>query len=183
MKLIDILIEREIETPFKKNVWRPLTPDELVKAKKKIYDLISNAYKPIGGHPNVKSVQDIGPEVGDLFTVVDLDNDPEPDAVTVTKNRPGGTKHVAMGHDGSTPAKSAAVNHTANSLKTSGHYIEVSGKILDILKAKGVGIVDDEETVRKALKGKEIIWHGDGSYDRVIGGEKHRKVIMGKPNI
>lgn len=174
MKLLNILVED-------KNTWKPLSQSELEKAKKEIYDLISNAYKPIGGHPNVKSVQDIGPEVGDLFTVIDLDNDPEPDAVTVTKNRAGGTKHVAMGHDGSTPAKSAAVNHTANSLKTSGHYIEVSGKILDILKAKGVSIVDDEETVRKALKGKEIIWHGDGSYDRVIGGEKHRKVMMGKP--
>ena len=57
----------------------------------------------------------------------------------------------------------------------------VTQEILDILKAKGVAIVDDEETVRKALKGKEIVWHGDGSYDRVIGGQKHRKVMMGKP--
>lgn len=183
MKLIDILTEREIETPFKKDVWRPLTPDELVKAKKILFDLISNAYAPIGGHPNVNSPNDIGPEVGDMFAVIDVDNDPQPDAVTVTKRRAGGTKHVAMGHDGGGKAKSAAVNHTADSLKKAGHYIEVSGKILDILKAKGVDIVDDEETVRKALKGKEVIWHGDGSYDRVIGGEKHRKVMMGKPKI
>ena len=68
-------------------------------------------------------------------------------------------------------------------MKLKGHYIEVSGKIYDILKAKGVPVVDDEETVRGALKGKEIKWHGDGSYDRIIGGEKHRKVMMGKPNI
>ena len=183
MKLLKILAEREIETPFKKNVWRPLTPDELVKAKEILFDLISNAYAPIGGHPNVNSPSDIGPEVGDMFAVIDVDNDPQPDAVAVTKRRAGGTKHVAMGHDGGRKAKSAAVNHTADSLKKVGHYIEVSGKILDILKAKGVDIVDDEETVRKALKGKEIIWHGDGSYDRVIGGEKHRKVMMGKPKI
>jgi len=181
MKLLKILAERDIETPFKKNVWRPLTPDELVKAKQLLYDLISNAYAPIGGHPNVKSPEDIGPEVGDMFAVIDVDTDPSADAVTVTKRRAGGTKHVAMGHDGGRKAKSAAVNHTASSLKRSGHYIEVSGKILDILKAKGVAIVDDEETVRKALKGKEIVWHGDGSYDRVIGGQKHRKVMMGKP--
>jgi len=181
MKLLNILTEREIETPFKKNVWRPLTPDELVKAKKIIFDLISNAYAPIGGHPNVNSPNDIGPEVGDMFAVIDVDADPHADAVTVTKRRAGGTKHVAMGHDGGKKAKSAAVNHTADQLKRQGHYIEVSGKILDILKAKGVDIVDDEDTVRKALKGKEIIWHGDGSYDRVIGGEKHRKVMMGKP--
>ena len=183
MKLLKILAEREIETPFKKNVWRPLTPTELVKAKEVIYKLIDNAYKPIGGHPNVKGADDIGPGVGDMFAVIDVDQDPQPDAVTVTKKRAGGTKHVAMGHDGGGKAKSAAVNHTANSLKRSGHYIEVSGKILDILKAKGVDIVDDKETIRKALKGKEIDMHPDGSYDRVIGGEKHRKVMMGKPNI
>jgi len=181
MKLLKILAEREIETPFKKNVWRPLTPVELVKAKELIYKLIDNAYKPIGGHPNVKGADDIGPEVGDMFAVIDVDQDPQPDAVAVTKRRAGGTKHVAMGHDGGGKAKSAAVNHTASSLKKTGHYIEVSGKILDILKAKGVDIVDDEETIKRALKGKEIEMHPDGSYDRIIGGEKHRKVMMGKP--
>ena len=181
MKLLSILAEREIETPFKKNVWRPLTPAELVKAKKELFDLISNAYAPIGGHPNLKTKDDIGPEVGDMFAVIDVDADPNIDAVSVTKKRAGGTKHVAMGHDGGSKAKSATVNHTASSLKRSGHYIEVSGKILDILKAKGVDIVDDEETIKRVLKGKEIVMHPDGSYDRVIGGEKHRKVMMGKP--
>ena len=97
------------------------------------------------------------------------------------KKRAGGTKLVGMGHDGSKPAKRAAVAKTVNSLNKNGYYIEVSGKILDILKAKGVAIVNDEETVVAALKGKEIVWHGDGSYDRVIGGQKHRKVLMGKP--
>ena len=59
-----------------------------------------------------------------------------------------------MGHDGGSKAKSAAVNHTANSLKKNGHYIEVSGKILDILKAKGVDIVDDEEIVKSCSQRK-----------------------------
>lgn len=180
MKLFKIISEI---TAFKKDTWRPLTAVELEDAKEILYKLIDNAYAPIGGHPNVNSPKDIGPEVGDLFAVIDVDADPDPDAVAVTKRRTGGTKHVAMGHDGGSKAKSAAVNHTASSLKKLGHYIEVSGKILDILKAKGVDIVDDEETVKKALKGKEIVWHGDGSYDRVIGGAKHRKVLMGRPRV
>ena len=178
MKLLKILTENA----FKKNTWRPLTPTELVKAKKVLFDLIQNAYAPIGGHPNLKSPNDIGPDVGDMFAVIDVDEDPHIDAVAVTKKRAGGTKHVAMGHDGGSKAKSATVNHTANQLKKKGHYIEVSGKILDILKAKGVEIVDDEETIKKALKGKNITMHSDGSYDRVIGGQKHRKVMMGHPN-
>ena len=180
MKLLKILAEREIDTPFKKDTWRPLTPAELVKAKKTLYKLISNAYAPLGGHPNLKSPEDIN-KAGDMFAVIDVDNDPDIDAVAVTKRRTGGTKHVAIGHDGGSKAKSAAVNHTANSLKRQGHYIEVSGKILDILKAKGVDIVNDEETIKRVLKGKEIKMHPDGSYDRYIGGEKHRKVMMGKP--
>ena len=174
MKLSDIILEN-------KNKWLPLSSDELSKLEKELYDLIDNAYGPIGGHPNVTSPASI-PSAADLYTVIDLDDDPEDDAVIMSKNRAGGKKLVGMGHDGSKPARSAAVNFTADSLKQSGYYIEVSGKIFDILKAKGVPIVDDEETVRGALKGKEIKWHGDGSYDRLIAGKKIRKIMMGKPN-
>ena len=174
MKLTDIILE-------KKNTWLPIPPDELKQAEEDLFDLIDTAYKPIGGHPNVTSPASI-PSAADLYTVIDLDDDPEDDAVIMSKNRAGGKKLVGMGHDNTKPARSAAVNYTADSLKKKGHYIEVSGKIYDILKAKGVPVVDDEETVRSALKGKEIVWHGDGSYDRVIGGKKIKKVMMGKPN-
>ena len=174
MKLTDIILE-------KKNIWLPIPPDELKQAEKDLYDLIDTAYKPIGGHPNVTSPASI-PSAADLYTVIDLDDDPEDDAVIMSKNRAGGKKFVGMGHDNTRPARSAAVNYTADNLKKKGHYIEVSGKIYDILKAKGVPVVDDEDTVRNALKGKEIVWHGDGTYDRVIGGKKIKKVMMGKPN-
>ena len=58
--------------------------------------------------------------------------------------------------------------------------IKESGKATEVI-AVTIGEEKAQETVRKALKGKEIVWHGDGSYDRVIGTEKHRKVMMGKP--
>ena len=171
MKLINILLESN---------WRPLTSGEIENDKDDLFKMIDQAYAPLGGHPNVTNPSDIRSAAAG-YEVIDLDDDPEDDAVVMTKQRSGGTKLVGMGHDGSKPAKSAAVAKTVSSLNKNGYYIEVSGKILDILKAKGVAIVDDEETVRKALKGKEIVWHGDGSYDRVIGTEKHRKVMMGKP--
>ncbi len=171
MKLLNILFE---------NNWRPLTSAEIEDDKDELFKMIDTAYSPLGGHPNVKSADDVD-DAADGYEVIDLDDDPEDDATIMSKQRSGGTKLVGMGHDGSKPAKSAAVAKTVSSLNKNGYYIEVSGKILDILKAKGVAIVDDEETVRKALKGKEIVWHGDGSYDRVIGTEKHRKVMMGKP--
>ena len=172
MKLTRILLE---------NDWRPLTSAEVQDGKDDLFKMIDNAYAPLGGHPNVKNADDVK-SAADGYEVIDLDDDPEDDAAIMTKQRAGGTKLVGMGHDGSKPARSAAVAKTVSSLNKNGYYIEVSGKILDILKAKGVAIVDDEEIVRAALKGKDIKWHGDGSYDRNLGGTVHRKVMMGKPN-
>ena len=172
MKLLKVLLE---------NNWRPLSSAEVEDDQDELFKMIDTAYAPLGGHPNVTNPGDVK-SAADGYEVIDLDDDPEDDAVIMTKSRAGGTKLVGMGHDGSKPARSAAVAKTVSTLNQNGYYIEVSGKILDILKAKGVAIVNDEETVRKALKSKEIVWHGDGSYDRIIGGEKHRKVMMGKPN-
>ena len=173
MKLLNILLE---------NNWRPLSSAEVENEKDELFKMIDNAYAPLGGHPNVNNPGDIK-SAADGYEVIDLDDDPENDAAIMSKQRAGGTKLVGMGHDGSKPARSAAVAQTVKSLNKNGFYIEVSGKIFDILKAKGVAIVNDEETVKKALKGKEIVWHGDGSYDRVIGGKKIRKVMMGKPKV
>ena len=172
MKLIKILLEQD---------WRPLSSAEIEDDKEELFKMIDKAYAPLGGHPNVTKPDDIK-TAGDNYSVIQLDDDPEDDATVTYKNRAGGKKLVAMGHDGSKPARSAAVSKTVSDLNKSGYYIEVSGTLLDILKYKGVAIVNDEETVRKALKGKEIVWHGDGSYDRKLGGKTHRKVMMGKPN-
>ena len=180
MRLLDILTE-DVNS-LNKNAWRPLTSAEAQDDKDDLFTLINTAYAPLGGHPNVTGPEDIATAASG-YNVIDLDDDEDEDAVIMTKQRAGGTKLVGMGHDGTKPAKRAAVAKTVTSLNKNGHYIEVSGKILDILRAKGVAIVDDEETVRAALKGKAIVWHGDGSYDRVIGGQKHRKVMMGKPNV
>lgn len=172
MKLTKILLEQS---------WRPLSSAEIADDKEELFKLIDNAYAPLGGHPNVTGPDDIK-SAGDNYSVIDLDDDPEDDATVTYKNRAGGKKLVAMGHDGTKPARSAAVAKTVDDLSKKGYYIEVSGKILDILKSKGVAIVDDEETVRKALKGKDIKWNGDGTYDRKLGAKIHTKVMMGKPN-
>lgn len=171
MKLLKLLLENE---------WRPLTAAEIESDKEYLFKMIDLAYAPLGGHPNVTKPEDIK-SAGDNYAVIDLDDDPEDDATVTYKTRAGGTKLVAMGHDGSKSARRAAVAKTVSDLNKNGYYIEVSGTLLDILKAKGVAVVNDEETVKRALKGKEIIWHGDGSYDRKLGGITHRKMMMGKP--
>ena len=176
IKLVDLLNE---VVPLK-NTWFPLSKEEIKDVEDDILDLIQNAYGPIGGHPNYKSVGDLA---GSDYEVIDLDDDPEIDAVTVTKQRAGGIKHVGIGHDGTSPGKRGAIGHTIDKLDEPSNYIEASGAIENILRKANVIQVTDEETIRKALKGKEIEMYDDGSYDRVLGGKKYRKTMFGKPTV
>tara|TARA_R110001632_G_scaffold60622_3_gene146888 strand:+ start:1455 stop:2000 length:546 start_codon:yes stop_codon:yes gene_type:complete len=180
IKLIDLL--NEIDIP--KNKWTTIPSSELKDYDDEIFNLISTAYAPIGGHPNYKSPDTItGREADAEYEVIDLDDDPEIDAISVTKSKPSGRKFTATGHDNSRPAKSKVVNHKADLLKSNGYFIEVSGKLVDILLAKGVKPVDDEDVVRKVLKGKDIEWLGNGQYKREIGGKLFTKILMGKPTV
>lgn len=170
------------EADIEKNKWTALNKAETEDEKEEIFDLIDNAYSQIGGHPNYNSPDDVTGGEGDAdYSVIDLDDDPEIDAVSVSKEKPSGTKYVATGHDGSRPAKSAMINHKAKNLQTPGYYIEVSGKIKDILIAKGVPVVTDKETIQRVMKGKNIELNDDGSYERYIGGQKHTKILLGNP--
>ena len=176
IKLIDLL--NEIDIP--KNSWKPISSDELKDVENDILDLIQNAYGPIGGHPNYKSVGDLA---GSDYEVIDLDGDPEIDAVTVTKKRSGGTKYVGLGHDGSSQGKRGSIGRTIDKLGDSGTYIEASGKMADILSKANVTQVTDKDTISKALKGKEIEMQDNGSYTRYLGGKKYIKLMFGKPTI
>ncbi len=179
IKLMDLL--NEIELP--KNTWVTIPSSELQDYDEEIFKLISTAYAPIGGHPNYKSPDNVsGSESDAEYEVIDLDDDPEIDAISVTKQKSPGKKFVATGHDNTRLSRSKVVNHKADRLKSDGYFIEVSGKLVDILTAKGVEPIDNEEIVRKVLKGKDIEWLGNGQYKRKIGGKLYTKTLMGKPN-
>lgn len=176
ISLVQLL--KEVSIP--KNKWVPLSGNDIKDLEVDILDLIKTAYDPIGGHPNYKSVSDLA---GSDYEIIDLDDDPDLDAVTVTKQRAGGTKHVGIGHDGTSPGKRGAIGRTIDKLDEPSNYIEASGAIENILRKAGVVQVDDEETIRKALKGKEIKVYDDGTYDRILGGKKYRKTMFGKPKV
>ena len=172
------------EPGFEKNKWIYLTQDEKEEFAEEIFGLIDKAYAPINGHPNYKSPADVmGAESDADYMVIDLDDDPEFDAVKMSKSKTAGNKSVGMGHDGSGPAKSAAVNISAKLLQMPGFYAEISGKLLDILKAKGAPIITDEDIIRKVLKGKEITMNDDGTYSRAIDGKIFTKTLMGNPKV
>ena len=179
MKLLQILNESFLP----KNKWITIPKSELLSYKDEIFNLISTAYSPIGGHPNFSKPEDVMGKGGDEYEAIDLDDDPEIDAVSVSKERSNNHKLVALGHDNSKEAKSSVVNHKASQLKHSGYFIEVSGKMKDILQGKGVEVIDDEALVNKILKGKDIEWLGNGEYKRKIGDQYHIKTLMGKPKL
>ena len=180
IKLMDLL--NEIDIP--KNKWITIPSPELKNYDDEIFKLISTAYAPIGGHPNYKSPDNVvGSESDAEYEAIDLDDDPEIDAISVVKNKSAGKKFVATGHDNTKASRSKVVNHKADKLKSNGYFIEVSGKLVDILSAKGVEPVNDEELVRKVLKGKDIEWLGNGQYKRKIGEKLFTKILMGKPTV
>lgn len=180
IKLFDLLNEMSII----KGKWEPIPSSELKNYSKEIFNLISTAYSPIGGHPNYTSPNDVTNKEGDAeYEVIDLDGDGDLDALSASKQKPGGKKFVATGHNNSPEAKSKVINHKVELLKKPGYYVEVSGKIQDIFLSKGVEVITDEDLVRKVLGGKEIKWLGNGKYSRTIGGETHVKTLMGKPKI
>ena len=163
--------------------WDILSTSEVGELEDDIIELIKSAYAYIGGHSNYKNTSDVGKEAsrGAEYEVIDLDDDGELDAVNVAKTKPVGTKFVATGHDGSREAKRAVITHKIDRLKQPGFYVEVSGKIKDILLKAGVPQVTDEATIEKALAGKDITMNDDGSYTRSIAGTKHEKIMLGTP--
>ena len=165
-----------------KDQWVDLDKKETEEFAGDIFDLINTAYASIGGNLNYSSASDVTGAQGDAdYEVIDIDDDPEIDAVIVSKKKPAGNKMAAMGHDGSSDAKSKSITKQVDMLKQSGNYIEVSGRIKDILLGKGVPVVTDKSTIEKVMGNKAINIQDDGSYTRYIGGKQTQKILLGKP--
>ena len=189
IKLKDII--NEFEYPKGKYV-KPSASD-LDDVKQTLFDLISNAYAPIGGHLKFKSPDDVKDPDLTYWMVADIDEDPEIDVAYFGKKTPFGIKHTGIGHDGERPnIKNLLVKKSAE-LRMQGNYIEVSGASFVSYVTKGnVPIIDDEETVRKILGDKrsaKTVWHGnhpdgkqqgDSWYTRKIGGKEMTKIMLGK---
>jgi len=159
---------------------------------KDIFDLIQKTYEPIGGHLDFNKVSDI-PSDFTQWLVVDIDKDPEIDAVKFAKGGPGGLKFTGSATDGSAAAKKIMLNKTNKILRTKGNYAEVSDAIAHVLiKKYKIPYVNSEEKVRQLLPGKKLTWVGAnpngkypdyvGWYERNLGGSNHLKIMVGSPN-
>jgi hypothetical protein len=162
-----------------KGKWHSLSKSEVDSLKKNIYNLINTAYSDIGGHVNFKNVNDVL-QNDDNFLVIDLDDDPDIDGLIAYKDKYLGNKHTAIGHDGTKPAKKSVLAKQTDMLQTAGNYVEVSEKMVDIMKRSNIDVIDDEDEVRRILAGKDIEWLGNGLYRREIGGKMYTKSMYGK---
>jgi 8-oxo-dGTP diphosphatase len=145
-----------------------------------IFDIINAAYAPLGGHPDFPNADSV-PADNNITDIIDTDAPDDVDGVVLSKTTPFGKKLTTLGSDGGAEAKREVLKKAVDILNTQGSYVEASGKVLDILVARGAPVVKDENTVRTVLRGKEIEWHGDGVYSRKIGAKTHRKTMLGKP--
>lgn len=160
---------------------RPAYADEAVS-------LIQTAYAPIGGHANMRTRDDLLADDADVYRFEDIDSDLEPDVLQVSKTTPYGLKTVAMGHDGTKEAKRKAVEDKIEDFRSFGNYGEVSGALAKRVLSAGVPVVGDQRIVEKVLN-KKVEWIGTdpdfpgvyGWYERMLGGHKHRKILVGLP--
>lgn len=179
---------------LKRNKWTPIKKDQLSKIKDEIFDLINVAYAEIGGHTKIKSAKDVDnyPD-WNFWEGVDLHDSPDLDLVIWGKKTKYGVKFSGVGHDGKKDSKREYLDERGKDLKNLGYYIEVSGKLAEILMNKyKVPYVSGEEKVEKVI-GKNVDYHGvhpadqsasgEGWYTRKIGGKSHTKILLGKPKI
>jgi len=156
------------------------------------FKLIQTAYKEIGGNAKIKSPGDVFSDPDYTYWAgVDLHGNENFDLIMFGQQTPFGIKFSGVGHDGESDSKKSYLDSRGKALNTSGFYGEVSGKLAAILMGKyKVPFVDNKEAVEKILK-KEVEWNGknpedaaaegNGWYTRSIGGNKHAKIILGKP--
>jgi len=186
MSFKDFLVEANRGLTARKNEWDTLTTKQVhdnTDVQHDIFNIINAAYAPLGGHPDFSNSTSV-PADNNITDVIDTDAPDDVDAAILSKTTPFGKKMTTIASDGGAEAKREVLKKAVDILNTPGSYVEASGKLLDILVARGAPVVKDEATVRHVLRGKEIQWQGDdGSYSRKIGGKTHTKKMLGKPRV
>ncbi len=161
--------------------------------EKEFFDLITTAYAEIGGHAKINSPKDLAKQDWDFWEGIDIHNTKDFDILMFGQKTRYGIKFSGVGHDGSGDAKRKYLDERGKDLKNLGYYVEVSGKVAQILLNKyNVPVVDNQQEVEKVL-GKPVKWIGpnpddpgskeSGWYERSIGGHTHAKILLGRPKV
>lgn len=143
-----------------------------------VFHLIQTAYANIGGNCNITDIETLCEDTG-MWKLVRRDG--EIVFAAIYKDRQG-RKFVAIGHNGSSPAKAELRKIIQQDIAQHKSWAEVSGSMARIMLTTGVSAIPAEKA--SDILGKEILTYGDDgfSYTRIIGGNVYQKVLVGYPN-
>lgn len=155
-----------------------LTPEDKAPYAERVFHLIQTAYANIGGNCNITDIASLCEDTG-MWKLVRRDG--EIVFAAIYKDRQG-RKFVAIGHDGSKPAKGELRKLITQEIKMHKSWAEVSGAMARIMLGTGISAIPAEKAGE--ILGKEILAYGDDgfSYTRIIAGKVYQKVLVGYPN-
>ena len=190
-QFVNEAVSGEIFNP-KRNKAMEFNPNKHPELSTEFFDLITTAYAEIGGHAKIKSPNDVFSDPDwNWWEGVDIHGSNDFDIVMFGSKTKFGVKFSGVGHDGTKEAKRVYIESRAEDLLKPGYYIEVSGRLAEILIDKYHCPVVDVQSIVEKVMGRKLDWRGknpddtkmpgDGWYVREIGGHKHAKIMLGKP--
>jgi hypothetical protein len=142
-----------------------------------VFDLIEKAYQYIGGNLNYRSVDDLINEPNTWWKLVRRKG--KIVVVAIFKKKYG-AKRVCVATDDSRQSKIDLRRIVADDIKLHRGWSEASGKAANVALNLGLPPVPNDHA--EELLGKEILAkHGRFKYDRMIGGQRCTKLIVGFP--
>jgi len=157
-----------------------------IEAKQNIFDLIDGAYRTELNEPHVgiQSPNDILSFKYDYWEAIDIDENPDAEAVLFGKKQHG-IKLSGLGHNGEKLSKKTLLNKQLELLKKPGYWVESSGKAAQVKIISGAPIFKDKEKIQKLFPESKFQWNEDYSYIRTLEGNKvtDKEYIFGNPKI
>lgn len=178
----------------KRNIPLEFDPKKHPELADEMFTLISTAYAELGGHAKIKTPKDVFADPDwNFWEGIDIHGSQDFDLIMFGQKTQYGLKFSGVGHDGSSQAKRAYIQDRGKDLQQLGYYVEASGILADILiKQYKVPVVNTEAEIEKVV-GKDVEFTGkntedpsapgDGWYIRNLGGEKHSKILLGRPKV
>jgi hypothetical protein len=161
-----------------KDKWFRVNGDRIKDLGGNFHALVDGAYREVYGTGHVSFASPKEVTNSGFWTAIDLDDDPDADAVIFGRMTPQGFKIRGIGHDSQKKSKASLLAQLLYLLNRGGYWIEASDKLESILRAKGAPIVNDINNLQKLFPASpQITLNTDGSYMR---GE-YKETTFGKP--
>lgn len=165
-----------------KKIWYLIDTKKILKISDNIIDLIQTAYKNTDYGSFVNNEEDML-RSSDWFAI-DIDNDPDADAVVFGRKTKFGLKIQGIGHDGKSMSKKIVLDKLYSLLNRDGFWIETSDKLEHLLYKNNIPYLEDIEKIKILFPESVIHMDGDkGRYVRTLKDNKRlRETVFGTPN-